>query len=336
MAAAFAHTFWWSVGGHPDRLHPDPVPAQPRRRAGAGRREHRHGYAARTPESRYGRPVPTAASGGPESPGRCSTERTVDPRPAVRLADTLAAAGFVAAEEEARELVDAAGGDAAALRDARGSGAWPGEPLAWITGRASFDDLDVHVDPGRLRPPLAERRAGPARRRPAPRQAAPPSTCAPGRAPSPWPCGDATPGARVVATDIDRRAVACARANGVEAYAGDLFAPVPAELEGRTDVVVAVVPYVPTPELAPPPPRHARPSRTPPTTTAGPTAPRSCAGSSTERAPLPAPRRRAAARAGRRPGRRCSAPLMERLGYVSVRDLGRRGRRPAGPARRPG
>ncbi len=59
----------------------------------------------------------------------------------------------------------------------------------------------------------------------------------------------AKPGARVVATDIDRRAVACARVNGVEAFAGDLFAPVPDELEGRTDVVVAVVPYVPTPEL---------------------------------------------------------------------------------------
>ena len=57
------------------------------------------------------------------------------------------------------------------------------------------------------------------------------------------------PAARIVATDSDDRAVACARANGVEAYAGDLFAGVPASLAGRTDVVVAVVPYVPTPEL---------------------------------------------------------------------------------------
>ena len=68
------------------------------------------------------------------------------------------------------------------------------------------------------------------------------------RGPRAWPCSAPTP-ARVVATDTDRRAVACACANGVEAYAGDLFAPVPAELEGRTDVVVAVVPYVPSPEL---------------------------------------------------------------------------------------
>ncbi|HEX6387794.1 MAG TPA: methyltransferase, partial [Solirubrobacteraceae bacterium] len=55
------------------------------------------------------------------------------------------------------------------------------------------------------------------------------------------------PGARVVATDVDGRAVACARANGVEAYEGDLFAPLPAGLVA--DVVVGVVPYVPTAEL---------------------------------------------------------------------------------------
>jgi release factor glutamine methyltransferase len=35
----------------------------------------------------------------------------------------------------------------------------------------------------------------------------------------------------------------------VEAYRGDLFAPLPRALEGRVDVVVGVVPYVPTPEL---------------------------------------------------------------------------------------
>jgi len=57
------------------------------------------------------------------------------------------------------------------------------------------------------------------------------------------------PGARVVASDIDERAVACATANGVETYRGDLFAPLPPTLEGRVDVVVGVVPYVPTPEL---------------------------------------------------------------------------------------
>jgi release factor glutamine methyltransferase len=52
-----------------------------------------------------------------------------------------------------------------------------------------------------------------------------------------------------VATDLDDRAVACAAANGAEVYRGDLFAPLPRSLEGRVDVVVGVVPYVPTPAL---------------------------------------------------------------------------------------
>jgi release factor glutamine methyltransferase len=57
------------------------------------------------------------------------------------------------------------------------------------------------------------------------------------------------PRARVVACDLDERAVACAAANGVEVYRGDLFAPLPDRLEGRVDVVVGVVPYVPTSAL---------------------------------------------------------------------------------------
>ena len=57
------------------------------------------------------------------------------------------------------------------------------------------------------------------------------------------------PNARVAATDIDARAVACAAANGVEVYLGDLFAPLPAGFESQVDVVVGVVPYVPTCEL---------------------------------------------------------------------------------------
>ncbi len=61
--------------------------------------------------------------------------------------------------------------------------------------------------------------------------------------------GAVRPGARIVATDSDERAVACARANGVEAWPGDLFAPLPASLRAATDVVVSVVPYVPSAEL---------------------------------------------------------------------------------------
>ena len=57
------------------------------------------------------------------------------------------------------------------------------------------------------------------------------------------------PRARVVATEIDPLAVACARANGVEVREGDLAAPLGAEFTARVDVVTAVVPYVPTDEL---------------------------------------------------------------------------------------
>lgn len=53
-------------------------------------------------------------------------------------------------------------------------------------------------------------------------------------------------GARVVAGDVDPRAVENARANGVDAHVADLYDGLPAI---EPDVVVAVVPYVPTPEL---------------------------------------------------------------------------------------
>ena len=59
----------------------------------------------------------------------------------------------------------------------------------------------------------------------------------------------ARPAASIVATDSDSRAVTCARANGVEVYQGDLFAALPLSFRGETDVVVAVVPYVPSTEF---------------------------------------------------------------------------------------
>ena len=53
----------------------------------------------------------------------------------------------------------------------------------------------------------------------------------------------------MLATDIDAGAVACARRNGVDAHQGDLLAPVPGDLAGHVDVIVAACPYVPTAEL---------------------------------------------------------------------------------------
>jgi release factor glutamine methyltransferase len=164
------------------------------------------------------------------------------------LSELLAVAGFVAAGEEAEELLAAARGDRALLEPLVAR-RLTGEPLAWITGSELFCDLRIRVDPGvyvpRWQSEQLARRA--AERLPAGGTAIDLCTG----------CGaiarvlaEARPAARVVASDADERAVACARANGVEAYQGDLFAPLPRALEGRVDVVVGVVPYVPTPELA--------------------------------------------------------------------------------------
>jgi release factor glutamine methyltransferase len=163
------------------------------------------------------------------------------------LAELLADAGFVAAAEEADELLARAAGDAELL-DALVARRLTGEPLAWITGGVTFCGLEVRVDPGVYVPrwqsePLALRAA---ERLPADGLAIDVCTGAGAIAKTlmAW-----RPGARVVATDVDERAVACARRNGVDAHAGDLFAPLPRALEGRVDVVVGVVPYVPTPDL---------------------------------------------------------------------------------------
>jgi release factor glutamine methyltransferase len=59
----------------------------------------------------------------------------------------------------------------------------------------------------------------------------------------------ARPDATVLATDRDQVAIACARSNGVTALLGDLDEPLPPSVEGRVDVMTAVVPYVPTEEL---------------------------------------------------------------------------------------
>jgi len=164
------------------------------------------------------------------------------------VAAVLAAAGFIAAEEEAEELVACAGGDGKLL-DALVARRLTGEPLAWITGSVTFCGVEVRVDPGvyvpRWHSELVARRA--IERLPGDGAAIDLCTGTGALAKA---LMAARPGARVAATDVDERAVACAAANGVEVYRGDLFDPLPRALEGGVDVVAAVVPYVPTPELA--------------------------------------------------------------------------------------
>jgi release factor glutamine methyltransferase len=163
------------------------------------------------------------------------------------LAEVLADAGFVAADEEADELLARAAGDVELL-EGLVERRLTGEPLAWITGSVAFCGLEIRVDRGVYVPrwqsePLARRAA---ERLPANGVAVDLCTGAGAIART---LIAAHPGARVAASDLDERAVACARANGVDAYHGDLFAPLPSALEGRVDVVVGVVPYVPTPDL---------------------------------------------------------------------------------------
>ncbi|WP_433547647.1 putative protein N(5)-glutamine methyltransferase [Streptomyces sp. CA-294286] len=60
--------------------------------------------------------------------------------------------------------------------------------------------------------------------------------------------------AEVHAADVESAAVRCARRNvaavGGCVYEGDLYAPLPAGLRGRVDVLVANAPYVPTDDIA--------------------------------------------------------------------------------------
>lgn len=158
------------------------------------------------------------------------------------VAARLRAAGCVAAEDEATELVDHAPDDDTLE-------AWTGrrelgEPLAWITGRIEFCGLELRVDPGlyvpRLQTEELVRRAS--------------SVLGSGRAADLCTGGGAVaaslaarcPAASVAGVDIDAAAVACARRNGVAGVRGDLAAPL---RSASVDVVTAVAPYVPTGEL---------------------------------------------------------------------------------------
>lgn len=152
----------------------------------------------------------------------------------------------MAAQEEAEELVVAArdGGGLEAMVARR----LTGEPLAWITGTTTFCGREVRVDPGvyvpRWQSELLARRA--VERLPEDGIAI--DLCT-GSGAIARTLRAERPRSRVVASELDERAVACARRNGVEVSRGDLFAPLAGHLHGRVDVVVGVVPYVPTPDL---------------------------------------------------------------------------------------
>lgn len=191
-------------------------------------------------------PVPSRPS--PGTRGAAGTRRA-DHRGDRRAVTTrLAAAGCLAAAEEADELLAAAGGEPARLASLVARRV-AGEPLAWVTGTTIFAGCRILVHPGcyvpRWQTEALARTA--VARLPAAGLAA--DLCT-GTGALAAVLARRRPSARVVASDVDPLACACARDNGVEAYAGHLADPLPAEVHGRCDVVTAVPPYVPSGQLA--------------------------------------------------------------------------------------
>ncbi|MFE7799140.1 putative protein N(5)-glutamine methyltransferase [Nocardia sp. NPDC057440] len=174
----------------------------------------------------------------------------------------LRAAGCVFAEEEAALLAAAAaetGADLERLVAQRVSGI----PLEHLLGWTEFHGMRVLVAPGVFVPRqrtgfLVDEAAELARAHDRPVVV---DLC----------CGsgalglalattlaDAGLSIELAAADIEPAAVECARRNlapiGAAVYEGDLFEPLPRELRGRIDILLANTPYVPSEEIAQMPP----------------------------------------------------------------------------------
>jgi release factor glutamine methyltransferase len=164
-----------------------------------------------------------------------------------QLVAALRAAGCVFAEEEARLLLDEASSPGELM--AWAARRMAGEPLEYVVGWAEFAGVRVAVDPGVFVPRRrSELLVAVALREPADVVV---DLC----------CGTAAfgaaltrhwPRAEVHAADADPAAVTCARRNlpPERVHEGDLYAALPAELEGEIDLVVANAPYVPTEAIA--------------------------------------------------------------------------------------
>jgi release factor glutamine methyltransferase len=159
----------------------------------------------------------------------------------------LAAAGCIAAAEEATMVTEAAAGDPARL-EAMVRRREAGEPVEWIVGWAPFCGLRVGVAQGvyvpRAQTEVLARAAVAAL--PAGGEVVAVDLATGSGAVA---LVLAAAGAEVVATELDPVAAACARANGVKVFEGDLDEALPASYEGRVDVLTANVPYVPTAAL---------------------------------------------------------------------------------------
>ena len=165
----------------------------------------------------------------------------------------LRAAGCVFAEDEARLLLEAAA-DGADLDDLVRQRC-AGLPLEHLLGWVEFCGLRVAVDRQvfvpRRRTEMLVREA--LRHMPSGQPVVVDLCCGAGAVGVA--VAAAVPACIVHAVDIDPAAVACARRNlapvtGTDhVYLGDLYGPLPPELRGRIDVIVANAPYVPTAEI---------------------------------------------------------------------------------------
>jgi release factor glutamine methyltransferase len=164
-------------------------------------------------------------------------------------------AGCVYADDEAALLVAAATAEELADLVARRVA---GAPLEHVLGWADFRGSRVAVDPGVFVP----RRRTELLARLAARCVAAKSTAALRPVVVDLCCGSGAVGVALLAgpwpvelhaVDIDPAAVRCAARNlgaGGAVYCGDLSEPLPSDLRGRVDVLLANAPYVPTAELA--------------------------------------------------------------------------------------
>lgn len=203
------------------------------------------------------------------SPGRQHTspahhlgDRSAFASPSRRreVAAQLRAAGCVFAEDEAELLVSGAAtpGELASMVERRAAG----EPVELVVGWAEFCGLNVVVEPGVFIPRrrtecLVQEAVTLARHlsdeggRAGHRTGMPVvvDLC----------CGTGALGVALAhalgqvelhAADVDSVAVRCARRNvapvGGRVHQGDLYQPLPADLQGRVDILVANVPYVPS------------------------------------------------------------------------------------------
>jgi release factor glutamine methyltransferase len=176
--------------------------------------------------------------------------------PPAELVARLRAAGCVFAEQEAALLVEAA--PSATGLESMVARRVAGEPLEYVVGWAEFCGLRMVVEPGvfvpRHRTELLVDEA--ARLLDGVTDPVVLDLC----------CGSGALGAALAvrrpvelyAADVDPAAVRCARVNvagvGGRVFEGDLFDPLPRDLRGRVDVLLANVPYVPTDAVALMPP----------------------------------------------------------------------------------